>query len=374
MPFWNLFTRKQKPPVRNNKSRSNNQFTVINPMRQRNNNTLKGVPNYWNRGRALSPKYTFNNNISRKMKNSLQISINNIMNEFKKSNTLKLEPYIDVLIYGNQIERKEVKEKLILLRSELRQLFTSKTMDMNTDAIVLFSSPFLATFFLFTTAISPYAPMVIPVSIIIALTISMAITYKRKNYLEKTFVKDVNITNRWGKIPNSNTTIRKDGKIIMSYATIMSLLDTLIKIDDIKINYEVNPNLFQNEEQMKAFLRQVIDDNPNIFDVRKKELYHRNLKTGINTRNINAERPLNMPNRTPQRTSLTNNWNNVQSNKRNETKYFGGDLNQNAELLQIKNKLRRVNKTAIRSKNHRNVLSDTSLYNITHHPWNKGFK
>ena len=50
-------------------------------------------------------------------------------------------------------------------------------------------------------------------------------------------------------------------------------------------------------------------------------------------------------------------------------KYSGGTPNQNAELLKIKNKLTRVNKSAIRpNKQGRN------LYNVAHHPWNKGFK
>uniref|UniRef100_A0A6C0IAI8 Uncharacterized protein n=1 Tax=viral metagenome TaxID=1070528 RepID=A0A6C0IAI8_9ZZZZ len=50
-------------------------------------------------------------------------------------------------------------------------------------------------------------------------------------------------------------------------------------------------------------------------------------------------------------------------------KYSGGTPNQNAELLKIKNKLTRVNKSAIRPNK-----QGKNLYNISHHPWNNGFK
>jgi hypothetical protein len=55
-------------------------------------------------------------------------------------------------------------------------------------------------------------------------------------------------------------------------------------------------------------------------------------------------------------------------------KYSGGTPNQNAELLKIKNRLSRINKTAIRAKNHGNMSTPRNMYNVTHHPWNKGFK
>jgi hypothetical protein len=59
---------------------------------------------------------------------------------------------------------------------------------------------------------------------------------------------------------------------------------------------------------------------------------------------------------------------------RKSRKYYGGDKNQNMKLLEIKNSLSRVNKTAIRSKNHGNMSTSRNMYNVTHHPWNKGFK
>lgn len=59
---------------------------------------------------------------------------------------------------------------------------------------------------------------------------------------------------------------------------------------------------------------------------------------------------------------------------RKSRKYSGGTPNQNAELLKIKNQLTRVNKSAIRAKNHANMSKFRNLYNVAHHPWNKGFK
>jgi len=56
------------------------------------------------------------------------------------------------------------------------------------------------------------------------------------------------------------------------------------------------------------------------------------------------------------------------------SKYYGGDKNQNMKLLEIKNSLSRVNKTAIRAKNHGNMSKLSNIYNTTHHPWNNGFK
>jgi len=56
------------------------------------------------------------------------------------------------------------------------------------------------------------------------------------------------------------------------------------------------------------------------------------------------------------------------------SKYHGGDKNQNMQLLKIKNSLLRVNKTAIRVKNHGNMSKLSNTYNTTHHPWNNGFK
>ena len=55
-------------------------------------------------------------------------------------------------------------------------------------------------------------------------------------------------------------------------------------------------------------------------------------------------------------------------------KYYGGDKNQNLQLLKTKNSLSYVNKTAIRAKNHGNLSTSRNMYNVTHHPWNKGFK
>ena len=59
---------------------------------------------------------------------------------------------------------------------------------------------------------------------------------------------------------------------------------------------------------------------------------------------------------------------------RKSHKYYGGDKNQNMKLLEIKNSLSRVNKTAIRAKNHGNMSKLSNIYNTTHHPWNNGFK
>jgi hypothetical protein len=59
---------------------------------------------------------------------------------------------------------------------------------------------------------------------------------------------------------------------------------------------------------------------------------------------------------------------------RKSSKYHGGDKNQNMQLLKIKNSLLRVNKTAIRVKNHGNMSKPINMYNTTHHPWNNGFK
>jgi hypothetical protein len=59
---------------------------------------------------------------------------------------------------------------------------------------------------------------------------------------------------------------------------------------------------------------------------------------------------------------------------RKSRKYYGGDKNQNMKLLEIKNSLSRVNKTAIRAKNHGNMSKLSNIYNTTHHPWNNGFK
>jgi len=59
---------------------------------------------------------------------------------------------------------------------------------------------------------------------------------------------------------------------------------------------------------------------------------------------------------------------------RKSSKYYGGDKNQNMKLLEIKNSLSRVNKTAIRAKNHGNMSKISNIYNTTHHPWNNGFK
>ena len=55
-------------------------------------------------------------------------------------------------------------------------------------------------------------------------------------------------------------------------------------------------------------------------------------------------------------------------------KYYGGDKNQNLQLLKTKNSLSYVNKTPIRGKNHGNLSRPRNMYDLTHHPWNKGFK